>query len=137
VDVSFKKIPREVLEKKAVEQGDIKFFELGALSVEPKQNKLELSLKLTDFVIPIDDVPEEARKSINHWSQIIDYWAVDWDFKDDTFHNQWQSYRTQKNSNLELSVKHEYPQPGAYKVVVKVIDILGNDTTKTLDIKVK
>ena len=36
VDVAFKKIPREVLEKKAVEQGDVKFFELGALSVEPK-----------------------------------------------------------------------------------------------------
>ena len=29
---SFKRIPREVLEKKAVEQGDIKFFELAALS---------------------------------------------------------------------------------------------------------
>lgn len=37
VDVAFKKIPREVLEKKAVEQGDIKFFELGALSVDAKQ----------------------------------------------------------------------------------------------------
>ena len=36
VDVSFKKIPREVLEKKAVEQGDVRFFELGALSVERK-----------------------------------------------------------------------------------------------------
>ena len=33
VDVSFKKIPREVLDKKAVEQGDVKFFELGALTV--------------------------------------------------------------------------------------------------------
>ncbi len=30
MDVAFKKIPREVLDKKAVEQGDIKFFELGA-----------------------------------------------------------------------------------------------------------
>ena len=28
---------------------------------------------------------------------MIDYWAVDWDFKDDTFHNQWQSYRTRKD----------------------------------------
>src|SRR5205823_2088005 len=27
VDVAFKKIPREVLEKRAVEQGDIRFFE--------------------------------------------------------------------------------------------------------------
>ena len=37
VDVAFKKIPHEVLEKKAVEQGDVKFFELGALSVDTKR----------------------------------------------------------------------------------------------------
>ena len=57
----------------------------------------ELSVELTDFIIPIDDVPEEARKAIKHWSQMIDYWAVDWDFRDDTFHNQWQSYRTRQD----------------------------------------
>jgi adenine-specific DNA-methyltransferase len=137
VSVNFKKIPREVLEKKAVEQGDIKFFELGALSVEPKQKGRELAVKLTDFLIPIDDVPEEARKAIKHWSQMIDYWAVDWDFREDTFHNQWQSYRTRQEPDIELSAKHEYEAPGSYKVEVKVIDILGNDTTKTLDIQVK
>lgn len=137
VDVSFKKIPREVLEKKAVEQGDIKFFELGALSVDAKLKKRELFIELTDFVIPIDDVPQEARKSIKHWSQMIDYWALDWDFKDDTFHNQWQSYRTRQEPKLEIKTRYEYGEPGEYKVVVKVIDILGNDTTKTLDITVK
>lgn len=137
VDVAFKKIPREVLEKKAVEQGDIKFFELGALRVGSNLKKRELTLELTDFVIPIDDVPEEARKSVKHWSQMIDYWAVDWDFRDDTFHNQWQTYRTRQDSKLELKTKYEYSESGDYKVMVKVIDILGNDTTKTLDIKVK
>jgi adenine-specific DNA-methyltransferase len=137
VNVAFKKIPHEVLEKKAVEQGDIKFFELGALSVDAKLTKKELSVELTDFIIPIDDVPEEARKAIKHWSQIIDYWALDWDFKDDTFHNQWQSYRARQDPKLELTAKYEYAEPGEYKVVVKVIDILGNDTTKTIDIKVK
>jgi hypothetical protein len=137
VDVAFKKIPREVLEKKAVEQGDVKFFELGALSVDAKLAKKEFSVELTDFIIPIDDVPEEARKAIKHWSQMIDYWAVDWDFKDDTFHNQWQSYRTRQDAKLELKAKYEYAELGEYKVVVKVIDILGNDTTKTIDIKVK
>ena len=137
VDVTFKKIPHEVLEKKAVEQGDIKFFELGALSVQPKQKGRELTLMLTDFVIPIDDVPEEARKAIKHWSQMIDYWAVDWDFKDDTFHNQWQSYRTRQDPKLEVTANYEYPEPGTYRVVVKVIDILGNDTTKTLEVRVR
>ncbi|MGH9516756.1 MAG: site-specific DNA-methyltransferase [Terriglobales bacterium] len=137
VDAAFKKIPREVLEKKAVEQGDVHFFELGALSVDIKIKKRELTLKLSDFVIPLDDVPEEVRGAIKHWSQMVDYWAVDWDFKDDTFHNQWQSYRTRKDPKLALSKEHEYAVPGKYMVVVKVIDILGNDTTKTLEVEVK
>lgn len=137
VDVSFKKIPREVLDKKAIEQGDVRFFELGALSVEPKMKARELSIRLTDFVIPTDDIPEEARKAIKHWSQLIDYWAVDWDYKNDTFHNQWQAYRTRKEPKIELETKYEYKESGKYQIVVKVIDILGNDTTKTLEITVK
>jgi len=137
VDAAFKKIPREVLEKKAVEQGDVYFFELGALSVDSMIKKRELTLTLSDFVIPSDDVPAEVRSAIKHWSQMVDYWAVDWDFKDDTFHNQWQSYRTRKNPKLELLVKHEYSETGKYAVVVKVIDILGNDTTKVLTVDIK
>ena len=137
VDAAFKKIPREVLEKKAVEQGDVYFFELGALAVDSKIKKREVTLTLSDFVIPSDDVPAEVRSAIKHWSQMVDYWAVDWDFKDDTFHNQWQSYRTRKSPKLELSVEHVYAEPGKYAVVVKVIDILGNDTTKMLSVDVK
>lgn len=137
VEAAFKKIPREVLEKKAVEQGDVHFFELGALSVNTKIKKRELTLALSEFVIPLDDVPEEVRPAIKHWSQMVDYWAVDWDFKDDTFHNQWQSYRTRKNPKLELSRNYEYAAPGKYTVVVKVIDILGNDTTKSLEVEIK
>ena len=137
VDAAFKKIPREVLEKKAVEQGDVHFFELGALKVESKIKKRELTLTLSNFIIPLDDVPAEVRSAIKHWSQMVDYWAVDWDYKDDTFHNQWQSYRTRKNPKLELSKEHEYADPGEYTVVVKVIDILGNDTTKTLTVEMK
>ncbi len=137
VDVSFKKIPREVLEKKAVEQGDIKFFELAALSVNIKQKSRTVTIKLTDFVVPTDDIPEEVRKAIKLWSQLIDYWAIDWDYKDDTFHNQWQSYRTRKNSTLELETFYNYQSSGEFIVLVKVIDILGNDTTKTVQVKVK
>ncbi|MFZ0287210.1 MAG: PKD domain-containing protein [Terriglobales bacterium] len=137
VDAAFKRISRDVMEKKAVEQGDVHFFELGALKVDAKTKKRELTLTLSDFIIPLDDVPEEVRSAIKHWSQTVDYWAVDWDFKDDTFHNQWQSYRTRKNPKLELAIKHDYAEPGQYTVVVKVIDILGNDTTKTLSVDVK
>ncbi len=102
-----------------------------------KKKSREITLKLDDFIIPPDDVPEDVQKAITHWSQWIDYWAVDWDFKGDTFHNEWQSFRTKKNTNLELFAKHTYESSGEYSVLVKVIDILGNDTTKILNVEVK
>jgi adenine-specific DNA-methyltransferase len=136
IQMRFLRIPRDVMDKRAVEQGDIKFFELAALSVDVKINKRNVFLKLKDFVIPPDDVPEEARKAVKHWSQWIDYWAVDWDNRSDTFHNEWQTYRTRKEPSLQVEITHAYADPGEYTVVVKVIDILGNDTTKTVKIKV-
>ncbi len=144
LDVRFYRVPRDVMDKRAVEQGDIHFFELAALKVDirlpksPKTSEVsrEVSLTLSDFVIPPDDVPQDVQKAIKHWSQWVDYWAVDWDYKGDTFHNQWQTYRTRKNPDLQKSASHVYEEAGEYTVVVKVIDILGNDTTKTLKIKV-
>src|SRR3989442_3095426 len=93
-----------------------------------------VTLRLTDFVIPTDDIPEEVRPAIKHSSQMIDYWAVDWDYKADTFHNQWQAYRTRKDPKIELEATPPYLEAGKYTVVVKVIDILGNDTTKTVEL---
>lgn len=136
IDLRLVRIPREVLEKRAVEQGDIRFFELAALSLDANQTGRKTRLTVTDFVIPLDDVPADVQKAVTHWSQWIDYWAVDWDNKSDTFHNEWQTYRTRKSSDISLTVEHEYVEPGEYNVVVKVIDILGNDTTKTIAVKV-
>ncbi len=136
VDFHFVRIPREVLEKRAVEQGDIAFYELAALAVDVLQKDRTVTLQLTDFVIPLDDVPEDVQRAVTHWTQWIDYWAVDWDNNDDTFHNEWQTYRTRKDPSLQKSAAHSYDEPGCYTVVVKVIDILGNDTTKTLTVEV-
>jgi adenine-specific DNA-methyltransferase len=137
IDLRLIRIPRELLEKKAVEQGDIKFFELAALSVSVKKKARSVTLELTDFIIPLDDVPEEVQKAVTHWEQWIDYWAVDWDNSDDTFHNEWQTYRTRKDMTIERRTSHTYAEPGTYRVVVKVIDILGNDTTKLLQVEVR
>jgi adenine-specific DNA-methyltransferase len=132
----FIRIPREVLDKRAVQQGDVKFFELAALSVDLNRKGRTVTLKLTNFMIPLDDVPEDVQRAIKNWKQWIDYWAVDWDNQGDTFHNEWQTYRMRERKELETAVRHEYEKPGSYKVVVKVIDILGNDTTKTLKVEV-
>jgi len=134
IQMRFLRIPRDVMDKRAVEQGDIKFFELAALSVDVTTHKRNVALRLKDFVIPPDDVPDDARRAVKHWSQWIDYWAVDWDNKSDTFHNEWQTYRTHKDRTLALETSHSYSEAAEYTVVVKVIDILGNDTTKTLKV---
>ncbi|MGD0177960.1 MAG: site-specific DNA-methyltransferase, partial [Candidatus Bathyarchaeia archaeon] len=100
VDLRFLRIPREVLDKKAVEQGDVRFFELASLDVGVKTSGKKATVTIKDFVIPADDVPSDIQKEINHWSQWIDYWAVDWNNKNDTFHNEWQEYRTREKPKL-------------------------------------
>lgn len=138
VAVSLRQIPRDVLDERAVKdiQGS-DFFELRALSTKLTQKQRRLRVELTDFILPPDDLPEDIRKAVKHWSQWIDYWAVDWDFRKDTFHNTWQSYRTKEEPKLELAVEHQYANPGSYAIVVKVIDILGNDTTKVIPVEVR
>jgi len=53
------------------------------------------------------------------------------------FENEWQSFRTRKDRNLEMTTAiHTYEKPGRYVVAVKVIDIFGNDTMTLLAISV-
>ena len=137
-------IPREVMDRRALEAGDVQFFDLAYLKVELKSGggahgSRRVKAKLEDFVIPNTDlIPVEVRKGVSKWSDYIDYWAVDWDFRDDTFMNQWQTYRTLKDRRLVLeSVEHTYDGPGIYRVLVKVVDIFGNDTSHLLSWKAK
>lgn len=93
-----------------------------------------------------------------HWTDWIDYWAVDFNFEskreiirvkneetgeweerwtgDYIFENEWQSFRTKKQRNIELtSVFHECP-PGRRKLAIKVVDIFGNDTMTIVEVSV-
>ena len=53
------------------------------------------------------------------------------------FENEWQSFRTRKDRDLELiSAAHNYAKPGRYTIAVKVIDIFGNDTMTLVPVTV-
>jgi DNA modification methylase len=53
------------------------------------------------------------------------------------FENEWQSFRTRQDRDLDLtSAAHVYPKPGRYTVAVKVIDIFGNDTMTLVPVNV-
>jgi adenine-specific DNA-methyltransferase len=108
-----------------------------------------------------------------HWTDWVDYWAVDFDYESRReiikvaknlgvegalpgladmsefvefeerwtgsyiFENEWQSFRTKKNRELEFkSASHVYEKPGRYVVAAKVIDIFGNDTVSLTPIVV-
>jgi len=133
-------IPREVLEQQAVDRGDIQFFELAYLEVEiEKPKKLTTRIRLKNFVIPKTElIPEEVRSKVKKWSDYIDYWAIDWHFQNDTFMQGWVNYRTRQDRSLALvSDQHTYEKAGNHRVLVKVVDIFGNDTTQAFDVAVK
>ncbi len=133
-------IPREVMEQQAVDRNDVRFFELAYLNaVIVKPTKQTIGVKLDDFVIPNSElIPDEVREKVTKWSDYIDYWAVDWDFRNDSFMQGWVAYRTRNDRTLALtSDSHKYESPGKYRILVKVIDIFGNDTSQAMDIEVE
>lgn len=55
VDIQFKIIPREVFDRKAVEKGQVKFYDVAYIEAKPiikgKGNKKKVSVELTDFSV--------------------------------------------------------------------------------------
>ena len=92
------------------------------------------------------------------WHDWIDYWSVDFDYDSKKeiinvpdgqggfepqwtggyiFENEWQSFRTKQDRTLEFeTAPRRYPKPGKYRIMVKVVDILGVDTSQLLEVEV-
>lgn len=142
IELRLRYIPREVMDPRAVASGEVTFHELAYLLVAAKVAKRTVHVTLTDFVLPNPLlVPTAVRDKISGWSDYVDYWAVDFTYDTsegkDTFHNQWQSYRTRAQRKLELTASHDYDDVGKHTVLVKVVDIFGNDTTTAVTVQVR
>ena len=120
------------------QRGDVNFFELSVADVrlsEPYRGAVQV--ELVDFIPAVDDYMRQRLSSEpTEWSDWIDYWSVDFEYDGEVFVNQWQSYRTRRDRDLRLvSDPHEYGDGAGVSerlVLVKVIDIFGNDTTVEL-----
>jgi DNA modification methylase len=187
VNLRLKNIPREVFDKQAVEKGQVKFYDVPYLEVQPIVDGHKVSVKLTDFVTnytqdDIEDIEKALRNGSSKvaiesgqivkiekddkgivrreiltkkWSDWIDYWAVDFDYQSKKeiirigknseekevwtgnyiFENEWQTFRTKRNRNLELeSIQHDYQKSGPHKIAIRVVDILGQDTLQVVKI---
>jgi len=217
VDIRLRHIPREVFDKRAVDKGQVRFFDVAYLEAKASVKAGKVTVKLSNFVTnytqdDLEEVEKQLKKGskviiqqgrivkiskdadgivqrevlTKNWQDWIDYWAVDFNYEDKQeliyiidrgqptpsggkssghskwpddsgkpsgqttrtkfkaqwtgnyiFENEWQSFRTRKDPSLEWQTpEHEYPESGRYKVMVKVIDILGVDTSQVLEIDV-
>ena len=190
VDMVAKYIPKDVFDPRAVEKGQVKFFDVAYLDAKAHVTKRKVKIELVDFVTKytqddLEDVEKQLKKGAKvviengrivklnkdkdgfvertvlteSWQDWVDYWAIDFNYRDKKevirvpqpdgsvkeewtgnylFENEWQSFRTRKDPKLEYtSVEHEYPAAGTYHVMVKVIDILGVDTSRVMEVRVK
>lgn len=189
VSITLKYIPKDVFDKRAVEKGQAKFYDVAYLKTKEKINGKKVTVELTDFVThytqdDIEDIQQSMRAGskvviedgqiikvdkdkngiitrtvlTENWYDWIDYWAIDFNYEDKKeiikiqndkgeveerwtgnylFENEWQSFRTKKSPSIEFtSTSYEYKQPGKYKIMVKVVDILGIDTSKIVEINI-
>ncbi|KGE89162.1 MAG: site-specific DNA-methyltransferase [Phaeodactylibacter xiamenensis] len=192
VRVRLRYIPKEVFDPRAVNKGQVKFYDVSYLRATAEKDKDgKVIVTLRDFVTnytqdDLDAVEDKLRKGgsqvviengqiikvskdkngvqkreplTTEWHDWIDYWSVDFDYdskkeiirlqaEDGTveekwtgnyiFENEWQSFRTKQDRTLEFtSAPRVYEKPGKYRIMVKVVDILGVDTSQLLEVEVR
>jgi len=136
VKVRLVQIPRETLEVRDAAREELKFFDLNYLALEKKLSGKMLAIGLKDFVISNPEyLPAEVRENTKKFTDYIDYWAVDFDYNHGGFHNTWQSFKTRRHATLETKCSFAYKKAGKYQVLVKVVDIFGNDTNQLVSVR--
>ncbi|MDQ6909959.1 MAG: site-specific DNA-methyltransferase [Actinomycetota bacterium] len=132
-----RRIPREVMDERAVLSGEVTFHELAHLKASATLDARMVTVTIDDFVLSSPElVPETVRNKVKAWSDYIDYWAVDFAHDGGVFMNRFQAFRSRAEPKLALSAQHAYEAKGAYTVLVKVVDIFGSDTTTSLSVRV-
>jgi site-specific DNA-methyltransferase (adenine-specific)/adenine-specific DNA-methyltransferase len=147
IDLTPRYIPAEVFDERAVDKGQVVFYDVSFVEATPryaKKNKLALAIELTDFSVYYSQGAAEAAiaamregksEVLCEEGELVEYedrWTGGY-----IFENEWQSFRTRKNRELELTTaEHLYQRPGRYTAAVKVIDIFGNDTMTLVPVSV-
>jgi DNA modification methylase len=137
VRICLVQIPREVMDAQAAETGDVYFLESTDLKMKiHRPTPHSVAIELLDFSRPnATQIVGVEDPTPRHWQELIDYWAIDWNFQDNIFRQGWATYRTRANNNLLLkSDTFVYQHPGIYRIVIALTDIFGYYTRRTREI---
>ncbi len=132
-------IPHEFLSESIQEKADLNILERPTFIVNIQIKDCSVIFELKDYEIPfLDLVTDKIKGNVHNWADWIDFWAIDFNYKDVPFNNMWISYRTPKNRKLNLtSSPHEYNDPGKRVVKIKLIDIFGIESFQKHEIIIK
>ncbi len=131
-------IPRKCLEMADPTKEKVRFFRLNRCSVSQKVKGRTVTVVVVDFSLGgAEYLPKEARQTMRQFSDCIDYWAVDWDSSNGSFHSLWQAFRTRKKPKLPLKATHTFASPGTYRVAVRIVDIFTNEAATVLTVRVE
>jgi len=95
-------------------------------------------IELKSYKLPfINLINDKIKRKIVSFHDLIDYWAVDFNHKDDCFNNVWFSYKTGKNRKIKLtSTPYYYKESNQYHIQVKVINIFGQESIQKYSVKI-
>lgn len=126
------------------------FFDLNNdaesfLSIQ-NEPKFEVLIKIKDSSIQISlssyELPylnclnAKLKHRISHFSDWVDYWAIDFDYQGDYMNCEWVSFRNPKKRELQLKSKsYNYKNPGSHTIKIKVINVFGHEAEKDYNIK--
>ena len=157
-EIVTKTIPPEVYEylKKAKSEEEVEafagkvkfhdkpFLKIARLSIQPKKDSVDVNLGIERYVVfdyPIED--DNQRKELDELLAkdplaLIDYWAIDWDYDGITFKSTWQAVRQhgREIKPVPRTAAQSLAVGRKYTVAVRVVDVFGNDASKTLEINV-
>ena len=130
----------------------LRFIEPGYLRLEVKEKGLEVEIEIADFWVRLphgyEELEKELRKRIEeaatdedkkkYFVPLINYWAVDWNYDGTVFKHDFVSFdKKPGEGNVKVRAKRKYERPGTYRVVVKVTDIFGGETSRELIVNVR
>jgi len=130
----------------------LRFIEPGYVWLEVKEEGLKVEIEIKDFWVRLpygyEELEEEIRRRIKeaksdkekqkYFLPLINYWAVDWNYDGEVFKHDFVSFdKKPGEGKVGVKASHTYERPGTYRVVVKITDIFGGETSKEIIVNVR
>ena len=114
------------------DHGDEQERGAGRVALRVERGEGGVSVVLEGYT-PVD--PE--LEGVGTWTEGVDSWGVDWEHRGETFNLDWVSCNCREDPGVQLSSPpHRYAEPGDHDLAVKVVDVLGDEVVRIIQVTV-